>query len=373
LAEATTTTDTDIRHMRHALALARRGLGRVAPNPAVGCVIVNNGRIVGRGWTQPGGRPHAETVALEAAGVLARGATAYVTLEPCSHHGETPPCADALVSTGIRRVVCAISDPDERVSGRGLAVLEKAGIKVTMGVCRAEAAALNSGFLTNRTGNRPSVTLKLATSLDGRIATTTGASQWITGPAARRFGHLVRATHDAILVGSGTAHADNPALTCRIKGLEDRSPIRVVLDTHLSIPLTGRLVRSAADLPLVVFCGSNADAARQRALTAAGAMVIESDTEPSGQPAPTAVLSSLAASGVTRLLVEGGGRVAAGFLRAGLVDEVALFRAPLAIGGDGLAAISGFGLENLDEAPVFQHGASRILGHDVLETYRRAH
>lgn len=370
--EATTTTDADIRHMRHALALAQRGLGRVAPNPSVGCVIVSEGRIVGRGWTRPGGRPHAETVALDQAGPAANDATAYVTLEPCSHHGETPPCAEALIAAGIKRVVCALGDPDERVNGRGLAVLEGAGVEVVTGLCKSEAAELNRGFLLNRTVQRPLVTLKMATSMDGRIATASGASQWITGPEARRFGHMLRATHDAILIGSGTARADNPELTCRLTGLEDQSPIRVVLDTHFSIPLTGRLVQTAREHPLVVFCGPTADATRQQALVDAGASVIETAPGQSGQPSPASVVATLAASGVTRLLIEGGGRVAATFLRNDLVDEIALFRAPMVIGGDGLPAISAFGLDTLDQAPGFQHTGTRSLGDDVLETYRRS-
>lgn len=358
--------------MRHALALAQRGLGQVAPNPAVGCVIVNEGRVVGRGWTQPGGRPHAETMALKEAGSAASGGTAYVTLEPCSHHGETPPCAESLIAAGIKQVVCALGDPDERVNGRGLATLEGAGVSVTTGVCESSAAAINRGFLLNRTSTRPLVTLKLAISMDGYIATASGESRWITGPEARRYGHMLRATHDAILVGSGTARADDPELTCRIGGLEHQSPIRIVMDTHLSIPITSRLAQTATDHRLVVFCGPRADAARQQALTDAGAMVVETETGESGQPRPATVLATLAASGVTRLLIEGGGKVAATFLRNDLVDEVALFRAPKVIGGDGQAAVSGFGLHELDQAPAFQHGRSRNLGDDVLETYRRS-
>lgn len=368
---AAKTTD-DIRHLRHALALARRGLGRVAPNPAVGCVIVRDGVIVGRGWTQPGGRPHAETVALEQAGEAARGATAYVTLEPCSHHGATPPCAEALISAGIARVVAAAGDPDVRVSGSGFEMLREAGVDVSYGICEAEARTLNRGFLLNRSEGRPLVTLKLATSLDGRIATRTGDSQWITGPSARRFGHLLRATHDSILVGSGTAQADDPELTCRIAGLEARSPTRVVLDTRLSLSLTSRLVRSARDVPVILFCGRNVDDHRLKALEDAGVSVVRSGADDSGQPRPDAVINTLAASGVTRLLLEGGARVAAAFLRAGLVDEIALFRAPRVIGGDGLAGVSGFGLEHLDHAPAFRLTGMRRLGDDVLETYRRA-
>lgn len=368
---AAKTTD-DIRHMRHALALARRGLGRVSPNPAVGCVIVRDGAVVGRGWTQPGGRPHAETEALAQAGAAARGATAHVSLEPCSHHGVTPPCAESLIAAGVARVVVALGDPDERVSGRGLSMLRDAGIEVAEGVCREEARTLNRGFLLNRIEGRPMVTLKLATSLDGRIATRSGHSQWITGPSARRFSHLLRASHDAILVGSGTAQADDPELSCRIEGLEDRSPLRVVLDSRLSLSLTGKLVRTARETPVTLFCGDGADPARMAALADAGVTVLQTETDETGQPGPDTVLKALAEAGVTRLLIEGGARVAASFLRAGLVDEIAMFRGPQVIGGDGLASIAGFGLDQLDDAPAFRLTGMRRLGDDVLETYRRA-
>ena len=212
----------DLGHMRAALALARRGLGRVAPNPAVGCILVRDGIVVGRGWTQPGGRPHAETEALRRAGAAAAGAVAYVTLEPCAHHGSTPPCADALIAAGVSRVVVAIEDPDPRVAGRGLARLTAAGISVETGVCADEAGRLNAGFLKRIEHGLPLVTLKLATSLDGKIATHAGESQWITGEDARARGHLLRAQTDAIMIGSGTAQIDNPLLTCRLPGLEDR-------------------------------------------------------------------------------------------------------------------------------------------------------
>src|SRR5689334_20006331 len=217
----------DLRSMRAALALARRGLGTVWPNPAVGCVIVSDGRVVGRGWTQPGGRPHGETEALRRAGEAARRATAYVSLEPCCHWGKTPPCVDALIAAGVRRVVVALEDPDPRVAGRGIARLRDAGVEVETGVCTEEAAEINAGFFCRLRLGRPLVTLKLATSLDGRIATRSGESQWITGPPARERSHLLRATHDAILVGTETVIADDPQLTCRLPGLADRSPVRV--------------------------------------------------------------------------------------------------------------------------------------------------
>src|SRR5579872_6272521 len=249
----------DLAHMRASLGLARRGLGNTWPNPAVGCVLVREGRVVGRGWTQAGGRPHAEAEALARAGRAARGATAYVTLEPCSHHGKTPPCAEALIAAGIARVVAAIEDPDPRVSGRGIARLKEAGITVETGPCADEAVELNAGFLCRVKHGRPLVTLKLATSLDGRIATASGESRWITGAAARERAHLLRATQDAVLVGTGTALADDPQLTCRLPGLEDRSPVRVVIDRNLRLPATLRLFSEARPVPtwLVTPPGSN--------------------------------------------------------------------------------------------------------------------
>jgi len=231
--------------MRSALELARRGLGIVAPNPAVGCVLVQGGRVVGRGWTQPGGRPHAETEALRRAGAASRGAVAYVTLEPCCHWGQTPPCTDALVAAGVRRVVVGAEDPDPRVSGRGIERLRAAGIEVELGICAEAAAELAAGFLLRMRAGRPLVTLKLATTLDGRIATHGGESQWITGPLARQRAHALRADHDAIMVGSNTAVVDDPLLTCRLAGLAARSPVRIAVDSRLRVPLTHKLVAGA--------------------------------------------------------------------------------------------------------------------------------
>src|SRR5712691_553149 len=239
----------DLSIMRAALALARRGLGNVWPNPAVGCVIARNSKVVGRGWTQPGGRPHAETEALARAGGAAQGATAYVTLEPCSHWGRTPPCADALIAAAVGRVVVAIEDSDPRVAGGGLARLRAAGIAVETGLGAADAAEINAGFLQRVRLGRPLVTLKLATSLDGRIATAAGESRWITGPAARDHAHLLRATHDAILVGTGTVLADDPQLTCRLPGLAGCSPVRVVLDRQLRIPPGADIIAEARQVP----------------------------------------------------------------------------------------------------------------------------
>jgi len=363
-----------IRHMRHALGLAARELGNVWPNPAVGCLIVApGGEIVGRGWTRAGGRPHAESEALGEAGEKARGATAYVTLEPCAHHGQTPPCAEALVGAGIARAVVALDDPDPRVDGRGYEILERAGIEVIRGVCETEARALNAGFLTKIEQGRPLVTLKLATSLDGRIATAHGESQWITGAEARRMGQRLRATHDAILVGVGTAQADNPSLTCRLPGLENRSPVRVVLDSRARLSPESDLAATAAHVPTWLVVSRGATNERQvSALVEKGVHVIPVAAGAGGRPDIMALLGALAERGITRLLVEGGAAVATAFLGAGLVDRIAWFRAATLIGGDGLAALGALGIEALDDAPAYKRIALRRLGEDLLETYERA-
>ncbi|MDE1147910.1 MAG: bifunctional diaminohydroxyphosphoribosylaminopyrimidine deaminase/5-amino-6-(5-phosphoribosylamino)uracil reductase RibD [Azospirillaceae bacterium] len=361
----------DVAHMRAALALAARGLGRCWPNPAVGCVLVKDGHVVGRGWTQPGGRPHAEVVALAQAGNAAEGATAYVTLEPCSHFGKTPPCADALVAAAVARVVVAIGDPDPRVAGRGLDRLRAAGIEVSLGLLEEEAYLVTEGFLRRVTEGRPLVTLKLATTLDGRIATRSGESQWITGPIARSWGHRLRATHDAIMVGIGTALADDPELTCRLPGLEDRSPVRIVVDTRLRLPLTSRLVRSARQTPVWVATLSGGDAARRRAFQECGVEVIDIDADADGLMPLPAVLAALGARGLTRVLVEGGAQLAASLFKADLVDRLEWYRAAKVIGGDGTAAAVGFGLERLDGAPRFTCVDVRPAGDDKAESYRR--
>mgnify|MGYP003646218235 CR=1 FL=1 len=354
----------DARWMRAALALAARGLGRTWPNPAVGCILVREGRAVGQGWTQPGGRPHAETEALAMAGTLAAGTTAYVTLEPCSHHGQTPPCAEALIVAKVARVVTACDDPDERVAGRGLALLREAGIAVTHGVLAAEAEHLNAGFLKRVREGLPLVTLKLATTLDGRIATNTGESQWITGPEARRHGHYLRAIHDAIMVGRGTAAADNPSLTCRLPGLEDRSPVRVVWDSRSSLPTTLKLFTDRA-APTWRLAGSDATPAPSPAES------LTVPLSPQGQIEPRQALQAMAARGITRVLVEGGGQLAALLLQADLVDRIAWFRAPAIIGGDGLPGIAGLGVSRITDMRRFAPIEVRQLGDDVLELYQR--
>ncbi|HJU19865.1 MAG TPA: bifunctional diaminohydroxyphosphoribosylaminopyrimidine deaminase/5-amino-6-(5-phosphoribosylamino)uracil reductase RibD [Stellaceae bacterium] len=357
--------------MQAALALARRGLGAVWPNPAVGCIVVKEGRVVGRGWTQPGGRPHAETEALDRAGGRARGGTAYVSLEPCAHWGRTPPCAEALIAAGIGRVIAALEDPDRRVAGRGLRRLAESGIAVESGLCAAEAAEINAGFLSRIRLGRPLVTVKLATTLDGRIAAASGESRWITGPQARERAHLLRATHDAVLVGSGTALADDPELTCRLPGLGARSPVRIVLDRTLRLPSTLRLIAEAQRVPTWLLTSPEADPVRRSRLIDNGVTVIAVPSDPAGGLDLAAALQALGARGLTRLLVEGGARLAASLLRAGLVDRLAWFHAPLLLGGDGLPAVAGFGLAALAEAPGFERIAIEPVGADVLTTFQR--
>ncbi|WP_370155560.1 bifunctional diaminohydroxyphosphoribosylaminopyrimidine deaminase/5-amino-6-(5-phosphoribosylamino)uracil reductase RibD [Ferrovibrio sp.] len=365
--------DQDERFMRIALDLAARGLGNTWPNPAVGCVIVKDGRILGRGWTQPGGRPHAETMALEQAGAMARGATVYVTLEPCSHHGKTPPCAEALITAGIVRCVAAIEDPDPRVSGKGFAMLREAGLAVQEDCLSLAAADLNAGFLMTRQQSRPLVTLKLAVSLDGRIGTHAGDSKWITSPLSRQRTHLLRSRNDAIMVGSNTALQDDPELTCRLPGLPLRQPIRIVLDGRLRLSLTARVVATARENPTWIITREDAEGARLRAFQDCGVDVIPVRPDAAGLPDLVEALQELAARGLTRILVEGGGKLAASLIRADLVDRMIWFRSASVIGGDGLPAIAGFGVDIVAEAPRWRRIRADILGDDLLETFVRAH
>jgi diaminohydroxyphosphoribosylaminopyrimidine deaminase/5-amino-6-(5-phosphoribosylamino)uracil reductase len=355
-------------YLRLALALAGRGLGNVWPNPSVGCVLVRDGLIVGRGWTQPGGRPHGEAQALAQAGTAAKGATAFVTLEPCAHHGQTPPCAQALIDAGVTRVVIAAPDPDPRVDGRGADMLSKAGVTVAWSeqTVRRQAVELNAGFLSRMTKRRPLVTLKLATTLDGRIATAQGESQWITGAKARARGHLLRAQHDGILVGIGTALADNPELTCRLPGLLDRSPVRIVLDSRLRLAANSRLAQAAVRHPLWLITGpENYD----EELENLGAVILPARLGGDGRVALSSALEALADRGLTRLLVDGGSAVATAFLAAGLVDRLAWFRAGGVMGGDGLPVFGPLGLAALAEMSRFARQGIEVLGDDVLESY----
>ncbi|WP_281286973.1 bifunctional diaminohydroxyphosphoribosylaminopyrimidine deaminase/5-amino-6-(5-phosphoribosylamino)uracil reductase RibD [Aquicoccus porphyridii] len=361
--------DTDTRFMALALSLGRRGRGRTWPNPAVGCVIVRDGRIVGRGWTAPGGRPHAEPQALAQAGAAARGATAYVSLEPCAHHGQTPPCSEALIDAGIARVVAPLKDSDPRVAGQGFAMLRAAGVSVTTGVMADEAGHDHAGFFLRTEQGRPFVTLKLASSLDGRIATATGESQWITGPDARRMVHAMRACHDAVMVGGGTARADDPSLTVRDIGTTHQ-PVRVVVSRRLDLPLMSRLALTARDVPLWLAHGPDADPALHEAWTGIGARLIACDL--SGRQLDIAsVLRALGDQGLTRVLCEGGGALAASLLAADLVDELVIFSAGMALGAEGLPSIGAMGLARLGEAPRFERVETRAVGADILHRWRR--
>jgi diaminohydroxyphosphoribosylaminopyrimidine deaminase/5-amino-6-(5-phosphoribosylamino)uracil reductase len=369
--------EADRRFMQLALTLGRRGLGRTWPNPAVGAVVVKDGIIVGRGWTQPGGRPHAEPVALRQAGEAAQGATLYVTLEPCSHYGKSPPCADAVIASGISRVVAAIEDPNPEVAGKGHAKLRAAGITVDVGLLAEEAARDHAGHFRRIRDHRPHVILKLAVSVDDKIGAAGGKPIAITGEAARSRVHLLRAQSDAILVGIGTVLADDPLLTCRLPGMAARSPVRIVLDRALRMPNGSRLVHSARETPLWVVASELAEAPAAAKLGAAGAQVI--------RIAPTlgpgleglrldlhAALHALTGKGITRLLVEGGSRVASSFVAADLVDEVWLLRGSEAIGGDGIAALDALPLSEITQSPRLKLRASETLDKDTLNIFERA-
>lgn len=360
----------DTRHMAHALRLAAQGNGRAWPNPSVGCVIVRGGVVVGRGFTRPGGRPHAEAVALARAGAAARGATAYVTLEPCAHQGRGPPCADALVAAGLARVVTALTDPDPRTAGAGHARLRAAGIAVHEGVLADEAARVTAGFLKRVRRGLPFVTLKLATSLDGRIATQTGESRWITGPESRRMVHAMRLTHDAVLIGSGTARADDPELTVRGMGAMAQ-PVRVVIDTGLSLSPECRLGRSCDAGPVWLVHGPTAPLAARARWQERGAHLIEVPA-PDGHVEVAGALRALAGAGLTRVLCEGGAVLAARLIGAGLIDEMAIFSAGLTIGAEGVPALGALRLDTLGEAPRLALHSCRRVGHDTLSLWTAA-
>jgi diaminohydroxyphosphoribosylaminopyrimidine deaminase/5-amino-6-(5-phosphoribosylamino)uracil reductase len=364
----------DARFMQLALTLGRRGLGRTWPNPAVGAVIVKDGSIVGRGWTQPGGRPHAEVEALRRAGEAARGATLYATLEPCSHFGKSPPCADAVIAAGVARVVSAIEDPNPEVAGQGHARLRAAGITVDIGIGAAEAGRDHAGHFSRVRHGRPHVILKLAVSSDDKIGGAGATPVAVTGEAARSRVHLLRAQCDAILVGIGTALADDPLLTCRLPGMAKRSPVRLVLDRALRLPGTSKLVHSARETPLWVMTSSVAEAAAAMKLGAAGAQVIRVATTSASPPGLdlTAVLNALAGKGITRLLVEGGSRVASSLVAQDLADEVWLLRGPEPIGDGGIVALDALPLTAITQSPRFRLRGSESLQRDTLTIYERA-
>ena len=348
--------------MRRALTLARRGWGRTAPNPMVGAVVVRGGEVVGEGWHRAWGRPHAEVEALRAAGDAARGATLYVTLEPCAHHGRTPPCTEAVRAAGIARVVAAARDPHPVAAGGG-DVLAAAGIAVEYGVEGADAAELNAAFFHAVTrDDRPFVTLKLATSMDGAIAVHTRRPAWLTGREAQRTVHRLRAGHDAVAVGIGTVLADDPALTVRHARAPRVAPARVVFDRRLRMPLDSRLARTAADTPLLVVGAPDAPAEREAGLVARGATVLRAD-------GTSAALAALRAHGVRSLFVEGGAGLAGGLLAGRLVDRLIILQAPLVLGSGALGAFGGVPAATAASAPRWHVVRRRALGPDLMTVY----
>ncbi len=360
---------TDRRYMECALRMGARGLGMTWPNPSVGCVLVKNERIIGAAHSAPAGGPHAETRAMEQAGPAAcQGATAYVTLEPCSHHGKTPPCAEALIKAGITRVVIAATDPDARVNGRGVAMLREAGIEVVTGVLEDKANAQHAGFFSRITRNRPYISLKIATSADGMIATESGESQWITGDAARNHGHSLRANHDAILTGIGTVLADDPQLTCRLPGLQHRSPVRIVLDSHLQTPANCRVLADASTRPAWIITTDQAAEDKRHLLEQAGAQLIVAPTDEHSHVDVKACLHLLAEQGITRLLVEAGPAINSTFVHGGWVDALYWYRAPFVIGGSGKSAFSSH-TDSLAALPRWQCVHRQSLGADSLSVY----
>ena len=360
--------------MQTALGLAQRSLGQVAPNPAVGCILVRPDlvdRVVGRGWTQPGGRPHAETEALRRAGSLAKGATAYVTLEPCSHTGQTAPCTEALINAKVKRVVIAMQDPDPRVSGRGITKLKEAGLEVKTTVLKAESEILNIGFINKIQLSRPSFSWKTATSLDGKIATANGHSKWITEPDARQVGHLLRAKNDAIIIGIGTALIDDPDLTCRLPGCKEISPIRIVVDSQLRLPLTHKLVVSAHQFETWVFTSKNLNLEKTAALRNAGINIFKFNESSHGHLDIKKISQKLAEKGITRVLIEGGSELSSSFLKHDLVDQIFWFRSPKIIGSDGLHAVNCLNILKIGDTRAFTQQGTYDIGPDRLEIYNR--
>jgi len=351
----------DHHHMQIALRLARRGLGTTFPNPAVGCVIVKHEQIIGLGVTAPGGRPHAEVTALAMAGREAEGATVYVTLEPCCHHGRGAPCSEALIAARVSRVVIAVKDHDRRVDGGGIEALKQAGIEVSEGLYRDEAISINKGFFSVIDQGRPTVTLKLATSMDGKIATNSGESKWITGPQSRQFGHMLRARHDAIMVGVNTVIIDNPELTCRIPGLESQSPTRIIIDTNLRTPADCQLISTHKDVPtwIVTTIEKPADFP--------DIPFIHALENKDGRIDLRHAISLLSTRGITRLMVEGGGELAASLLVADLIDEIYWLRAPIILGNDGIPAVGTMMLSQIQDAPRFKRQSMTMCGEDVVE------
>ena len=358
----------DERYMALAISLGRRNLGQTSPNPSVGCVLVKNDVIVGRGYTAPGGRPHAETQAIKQAGSVANGSTAYITLEPCSHEGKTPPCAQALVEAGVKRAVIATIDPDKRVNGKGISILEAAGIEVKVGVLAEQASLDHAGFFSSQSDCRPWITLKLATSIDGKIATSKGDSKWITGSSARHFVHNMRRKHDAIMVGSGTVISDDPSLNVRDLGTCIQ-PYRIVVSSNLEIPVKSNLTKTIYEQPVWIFHSNEASDERKSKWLDLGAQLFECQVDNFGISMKD-IMQKISEKGITRLLCEGGGKLAASLMRSELVDEIVTFHGGLAIGADGFSSIGDLGIYSLGEAKRWRLNQTLSFGADVLNIWR---
>ena len=361
----------DVWHMTAALNLARHGLGRVAPNPSVGCVVIKEGRVVGRGRTADGGRPHAEIVALDMAGENAEGATVYVSLEPCAHTGQTGPCAQALINAKVAKVVVAIEDSDPRVRAKGMEMLRDAGIEVVIGILEEKARNMNKGFFLRHSEGRPLISLKTATTLDSKIATRSGESKWITGGLARQRAHLIRAQHDAIAVGVNTVIADDPSLTSRLHG-NAHNITRVVFDTNLRLTGTEKIFDESADNPVWIVTCVDATDKKAKPLVNAGADIITVSKDSDGHADITEAMALLCEKGITRLLVEGGAGLMTSFMKADLFDMLYWFRAGSVFGADGRSAAQAMGVESVSQKINLNHVEGMTLGDDVLDIYRRA-
>ncbi|HPD82494.1 MAG: bifunctional diaminohydroxyphosphoribosylaminopyrimidine deaminase/5-amino-6-(5-phosphoribosylamino)uracil reductase RibD [Alphaproteobacteria bacterium] len=360
----------DLWHMKSALNLARTGLGLTWPNPSVGCVIIKDGHVVGRGRSGDGGRPHAETVALNMAGKHAKGAFVYVTLEPCAHHGKTPPCAQALIDAGVSKVIIATEDTDDRVSGKGIEMLRAAGIEVVVGIMAEQARDLNKGFFLRHAEQRPLISLKTATTLDAKIATSTGESKWITGELARKRAHLLRVQHDAIAVGVNTIISDNPQLNSRLNGIV-KNQVRIIFDTHLRLKGTEKIFENLLENPVWVVTTIEATSDKARPLVNAGADLITVSKNADGKIDLSQAMNALCARGITRLLVEGGANLMTSFMKLGLYDTLYWFKAGSVIGADGLNAAQALGIAKIDQKIRLTHSEQIILGEDVLDIYKR--
>lgn len=356
----------DEQYMRVALAEASKGVGRTSPNPAVGAVVVKDGAIVARGYHRRAGTPHAEVHALAAAGGRARGADLYVTLEPCNHTGRTPPCTRAVLEAGISRVVIGMPDPNPGVAGGGAAYLQSRGVEVVSGVLEAACRKINRPFVKQVITGLPWVTMKVGMSLDGRIAASSGQSKWITNQESRRQAHRLRDRTDAILVGVGTVLADDPSLTTCLPGKRGRDPERIILDTNLRISSTAKILNQQSSAATRIFCREGLPPERLKSLAGKNAMITPVPVSLTGLLDLQSVLAVLGKSGMNTLLVEGGSRVHAAFLKEGLVDEIKCFVAPFFIGGDGIPAVGALGLEAVNDARRFRVERTRRFGDDLL-------